>query len=172
MMNVEDIKQLIRILHAEYGNKVIANESRAELWKVVLGHATYREAEMAVAMLLSEARAFPPSVGEINQQIIKNRKGSTEDWSSLWDQVLAASSRSAYYSVEESSRLPESARKAIGGAAGLRELAMSDNSSVAIIRAQFRQRLEAINHHSNVEETKQSLEKALPNVNVNIKTIG
>ena len=172
MMNVEDIKQLMRILHAEYGSKVSYSEPRARLWTTILGHATYQEAELAIAMLLSEARAFPPAIGEINQQILKNRQGTPQDWSTLWDQVLTAAQRSAYDSDNQASKLPESARRAIGGAAGLKELALTDNASVAIIRAQFRQRLEAINHYSNVEETKESLQQSLPNINVTIKTIG
>lgn len=38
-----------------------------------MGHATYAEACSAVAVILGEARPFPPQVGEINQQILKGR---------------------------------------------------------------------------------------------------
>lgn len=171
-MNVEDTKQLMVILKAEYGNKVLCTEERARVWGVVLAHADYQEAELAVAQLLSEARQFPPSVGEINQQILKNRQGDPQDWSALWDQVLAAGQRSAYDSDQQAAKLPEAARKAIGGAAGLRELALSSPDNIAVIRAQFRQRLESGTNVAEKVETKRGLLKALPKINVKIKEIG
>jgi hypothetical protein len=171
-MNVEQTKQIMRLLWCEYGDKVICTENRAKVWYTILGHANYQEAELAVASLLSEARAFPPSVGEVNQLILEHRRPASQDWSTLWDLVLQAGKRSAYDSQNQIKALPEAAQRAIGGAAGLRELALSDNATLAILRAQFRQRLEAINQHVKVEETKQSLLEILPKVNVNIKTIG
>lgn len=171
-MNVEHIKQLMVILRAEYGNKVLCTEERVRVWGVVLSHATYQEAELAIAELLSEARQFPPSVGEINQQILKNRQGDPVDWSTLWDQVLTAGQRSAYDAEQQAERLPEAARRAIGGANGLRELAASSPDNIAVIRAQFRQRLEAGTGVATSKETKKGLLKALPNINVKIKEIG
>jgi hypothetical protein len=171
-MDVEHIKQLIMILKAEYGNKVIATEERARVWGVVLAHATYGEAELAIAQLLSQARQFPPAVGEINQQIIKNRSGDPVDWSQLWDLVLAAGQRSTYNSDEEARKLPEAARRAIGGAAGLKELACGSSDNLAVIRAQFRQRLESGSGVATAVETKRGLLKALPNINVKVKEIG
>jgi hypothetical protein len=172
MMNVEHIQQLMRILHAEYGSKVLMTHGRAKVWQTILGHADFNEAQYAVATLLSEGGQFPPSVGDINQRILQNRKEATKDWSSLWDLVLEAGKRSTYDSHNQIKRLPEAARRAIGGEAGLREVAHSDNATLPILRAQFRQRLEAINQYSTQEETKESLLAALPNLGVNIKTIG
>lgn len=160
------------ILRAEYGNKVICTEERARVWGVVLNHATYPEAELAIAELLSEARQFPPSVGEINQQILKNRKDTPEDWSTLWDQVLTAGQRGIYDAEQQAERLPEAARRAIGGANGLRELALSTSENIAVIRAQFRQRLESATQVNNVRETKRGLLKVLPNIKVKVKEIG
>lgn len=171
-MDVEHIKQLILILKAEYGNKVIATEERARVWEVVLNHASYKEGELAVAQLLSEARQFPPSVGEINQQILKNRAGEPTDWSSLWDAVYNAGQRSLYHAEEEAKKLPEAAIRAIGGTAGLKELARSSPDNIAVIRAQFRQRLEAGTSVSTFKETKANLLKVLPNLNVRVKEIG
>ena len=170
-MNVEDTKQLMMILRAEYGNKVICTEERARVWGVVLGHAGYPEAELAVAQLLSEARQFPPSVGEINQQILKNRQGEPESWSTLWDRVLEAGKRSTYYAEEALETLPEAARAAIGGISGLKEVALASPDNMAVIRAQFRQRLEAGTSVASYQETKKGLLKALPNINVKVKTI-
>lgn len=172
MMNVEQIKQIMSLLRLEYGDKVLCTENRAKVWHVIIGHASYDEAELAVASLLAEARPFPPSVGEVNQRILLHRKPVQQDWSSLWDLTLQAGKRSAYDSQNQIKGLPEAAQRAIGGAPGLRELAMSDVATLAILRAQFRQRLEAINQHETVEATKRSLLEVLPKINVNIKTIG
>lgn len=167
-MDVEDIKQIILVLKAEYGNKVIATEDRVRVWEMVLGHATPQEAQLAVAQLLSEARQFPPSVGEINQQILKNRNGPVQDWSQLWDLVLKAGQKGIYYAEEESKRLPEAARKAIGGVSGLREVALSPQENIAVIRAQFRQRLESATKVADAVQTTDSLMKALPKINVKL----
>jgi hypothetical protein len=172
MMNVEHIKQLMRLLHAEYGDKVKLHEGRLQVWQAILGHADYPEAELALASLMAEARPFPPSVGELNQRILLHRRGEQKDWSTLWDLVLQAAKRSAYDAHNQIKGLPEAARRAIGGESGLREVALSDNATLPIIRAQFRQRLEAINDHTAGEETKQVLLSMLPKVTVNIKTIG
>jgi len=171
-MDVDHIKQLIMILKAEYGNKVIATEERARVWSVVLSHATYAEGELAVAELLSEARQFPPSVGEINQQILRNRQGEKLDWSELWDRVMAAGQNSIYNAEEQAAKLPEAARRAIGGAVGLKEVGLASPSDLAVIRAQFRQRLESGSAASQDRETKNAILKALPNINVKVKEIG
>lgn len=171
-MNVEQIQQLLVILRAEYGNKVLCTDERVRVWGVVLNHATYSEAELAIAELLSEARQFPPSVGEINQQILKNRQGTQEDWSTLWDLVLTAGQRSTYDAEHQAECLPEAARRAIGGANGLRELALTSPENIAVIRAQFRQRLEARTQVDNHKETKRGILKALPNIKVKVKEIG
>jgi hypothetical protein len=160
------------ILKAEYGNKVIATEERARVWSVVLNHATYAEGELAIAELLSEARQFPPSVGEINQQILNNRQGEKVSWSDLWDQVMRAGQNSIYNAEDQASQLPEAAKRAIGGAIGLKELGLASPSDIAIIRAQFRQRLESGTSVSQERETKKAILKALPNINVKVKEIG
>lgn len=171
-MDVEQIKQLMLILRAEYGNKVLLTEDRLKVWQVVLSHASYNEAQLAVAKLLSEARPFPPSVGEINQEVIKGRTKEMADWSELWNAVAKAGSRSLYYAEEEASKLPKAALKAIGGVEGLKEVAKSTPEHIAVIRAQFRQRLEAATESQDNQATRTNLLKALPNINVNVKQIG
>lgn len=171
-MDVDQIKQLLLILRAEYGNKVVCTDDRVTVWQVVLGHASYNEAQLAIARLISEARPFPPSVGEINQEVIKGRTEASLDWSQLWDTVSQAGSRSLYYAEEEAKKLSPLALKAIGGIPGLKELAQSSSEHIAIIRAQFRQRLEAVTQSKEASETRVNLQKVLPKINVNVKQIG
>ena len=64
MLDVEQIRQMMLILRAEYGGKVICTEDRVKLWGIILQHAEMHEVELAIAQLLSESRPFPPSVGE------------------------------------------------------------------------------------------------------------
>lgn len=171
-MDVVQIKQLMMILRAEYGNKVDVTDDRICVWEVILGHASYNEAQLAIARLLSEARPFPPSVGEINQEVIRGRVSDSVDWSQLWDSVLKAGSRALYYAEDEAKKLPPRALSAIGGVAGLKEIARSTPEHISVIRGQFRQRLEAIKEYQDVKETRESLLKTLPNINVSIKQIG
>jgi len=171
-MNVEQIKQLMLILRAEYGNKVVCTEERVNVWQVVLAHSSYNEAQLAVAKLLSEARAFPPSVGEINQEVIKGRKAEAVDWSELWNTVAKAGARSLYYAEEEAAKLSPEALKAIGGTDGLKEIAKSTPEHIAVIRAQFRQRLEVGTESQDNQATRKNLLRSLPKINVNVKEIG
>jgi hypothetical protein len=171
-MNVEQIKQLMVILKAEYGSKVDITEDRIGVWQVILGHCSYNEAQLAIARLLSEARPFPPSVGEINQEVIRARTGDSIDWAQLWNDVYQAGTRSLYYAEEEAKKLPPKALQAIGGVPGLKEIAKGTPEHMGVIRAQFRQRLEAINESHEVKATREGLLKTLPNVNVLIKQIG
>ena len=87
MVNEGHIRQILAVLRAEYGNKVLIDEPRIKLWMLVLGHATFAE--------------------------------------------------------EEGAKLPPEALRAIGGTTGLRELACTNPENIGVIRAQFRQRLEA-----------------------------
>ena len=143
MVNEGHIRQILAVLRAEYGNKVLIDEPRIKLWMLVLGHATFDEIQRAVAVSLSKGGQFPPSVGELNQIVLEAREGVKSDWGTLWDRVLAAAQRSSYYSEEEGAKLPPEALRAIGGTTGLRELACSNPENIGVIRAQFRQRLEA-----------------------------
>jgi hypothetical protein len=85
---------------------------------------------------------------------------------------MRAGQNSIYNAEEQSSKLPEAARRAIGGAIGLKELGLASPSDIAIIRAQFRQRLESGTSVSQERETKKAILKALPNINVKVKEIG
>lgn len=172
MLDVEQIRQMMLILRAEYGGKVICTEDRVKLWGVILQHAEMHEVELAIAQLLSESRPFPPSVGEINQQVINNRVKPVDNWSNLWDAVMKAGNRALYYAEEEAAKLPERALQAIGGIDGLKELAKSSSDHIAVIRGQFRQRLEAISQEQTKTATKEALIEALPNVKVHVKQIG
>ena len=169
-MTVEDIQQILSLLRAEYGTKVICTDERVKIWKLMLGHYDRNEVILAVAELIGEARQFPPTVGEVNQQVLKNKRGVQEDWGGLWTSVLNAGSRSLYHAAEEAAKLPKVALRAIGGVEGLKELAQSSADNLSTIRAQFRQRLEAVNEREEVMATKTNLLESLPNINV--KKIG
>ena len=163
---------MLPALKAEYGQKVEITPDRIIVWQVVLGHSSYNEAQLAIARLLSEARPFPPSIGEINQEVLRGRITDNVDWSQLWDSVFKAGSKALYYAEEEAAKLTPRALSAIGGIAGLKEIARSTPEHISVIRGQFRQRLEAIKEYKDVKETREGLLKSLPNVNVSIKQIG
>lgn len=142
-MTEDDVRQVFRVLGAEYGSKVVVTPDRIKVWQYVLGHATVAEVQTAILNLMSRDGKFPPSVGDVNQAVLAARGGTKEDWGTLWDTVMRAASRSLYYAEEEAKKLAPEALAAIGGVPGLKELAASNPDQLGVLRAQFRQRLEA-----------------------------
>jgi hypothetical protein len=142
-MTDEQVRQIFKVLAAEFGNKVLFSRDRYKVWQMVLHHASYDEVQAAVIALLGENRQFPPTVGEVNQAVLTARAGFKEDWGKLWERVMIAAQRSTYYADEEAKKLPPAALAAVGGVVGLKELAACDPDKIAIVRAQFRQRLES-----------------------------
>lgn len=167
-MTEQQVKQIFAILRAEYGTRFTVTDDRSRLWQIILAHSDYQETQLAVAQLLSEARPFPPTIGEINQTILANRKTDRRDWSMLWDQVLAAGARSTYYAEDEARKLPVDALRAIGGVPGLKELSKANNDDLPIIRGQFRQRYEAGQSSDKQSATTQGLKAILPKINVKL----
>lgn len=142
-MTESEVVQVFKVLAAEYGNKVLVTPDRVRVWQYVLGHATLAEVQAAILTLMSNSGQFPPTVGDVNQAVLTARGGAQNDWGSLWDEVMRAATRSLYYAEEEAKKLNPAALAAIGGIPGLKELAASSPDDVSVIRAQFRQRLEA-----------------------------
>ena len=169
MTNVEHIKQILMILRAEYGSKVIIDDARIALWHLILGHTSPPEIERAVAKLLAKGGQFPPSVGEVNQTVLEARRGVQEDWGKLWDKVVLAAQRSTYYAAEEAAKLPRLALEAIGGIPGLKELAASSPEHMSVMRGQFRQRYEAVSNSDKAELLQDALGAMTPNKQIEDK---
>jgi hypothetical protein len=72
-MNAKEITKIMAIIATEYPRQFDITEERVKLWQAILAHAQYSEASFALATVLSEARPFPPAVGEINQAILSQR---------------------------------------------------------------------------------------------------
>jgi Loader and inhibitor of phage G40P len=73
-MKMEEVVKLMAVIGSEYPKHFEVNQERIKLWAMVLQHANYMEAAKALVTLLGESRPFPPVVGELNQQILKERK--------------------------------------------------------------------------------------------------
>jgi hypothetical protein len=78
-MKMEEVVKLMAVLGSEYPKHFEVTQERIKLWAMVLGHATYIEAAKALISILGEARPFPPVVGEVNQQILKERKAKKRE---------------------------------------------------------------------------------------------
>ena len=72
-MQAGEITKLMAIIATEYPRNFEVSKERIKLWLMILGHAGLEEASRAVGVVLSEARPFPPQVGEINQAILQGR---------------------------------------------------------------------------------------------------
>jgi len=143
-MNKSEIYKLMAMVTAEFGNRFVVTTDKVELWMGILGHANFAECSKAVAQILGSARQFPPTVGEINQQVLQQRAGTTGlDWGAEWQKALRAAANSSYNAQGEAAKLSPATLSAIGGIAGLKEIAALPAESLTAIRAQFRQRYEA-----------------------------
>ena len=158
-MNKTEIFKLMAMVTAEFGNRFTVTTDKVELWLGILGHATYQEAAKAIAQILGSARAFPPTVGEINQAILESRSGTVGlDWGVEWQKALRAAANSAYNAESEAAKLAPATLSAIGGIAGLKEVAALPADSLGVIRGQFRQRFEAEATRSTQKEFQNYIE--------------
>ena len=144
-MQKTEIFKLMAIVTSEYGDRFATSKDKADLWLSILGHATFDEAAKAITQILGSAAQFPPTVGEINCKILEARTGASQiDWATEWERALKAASNSSYNAVSEAGKLATITLNAVGGIAGLKELAALSSGEMMANRAQFRQRFEML----------------------------
>lgn len=78
------------------------------------------------AYIVNDEKGFPPAPGQVIAMIRTASKKSEMSALEAWAMVRKAVQNSNYHAEEEYDRLPETAKKAVGGAANLREMAMMD----------------------------------------------
>ena len=144
-MQKTEIAKLMAIVASEYGDRFATSKDKADLWLNILGHATFDEAAKAITQILGSAAQFPPTIGEINCKILEARTGASQlDWATEWERVLKAASNSSYNAVSEAGKLATITLNAVGGIAGLKEIASIGYGDLMSVRAQFRQRFEML----------------------------
>ena len=143
-MQRNEVYKLMAMVNAEFGDRFVVTTDKVNLWMGILGHSNFPEAMKAMAQILGAANKFPPTVGELNHKILENRSGlAAGDWGVEWQAVLKAAANSSYNAEAEAAKLNKRTLSAIGGIAGLKEIASLGADSLNTIRAQFRQRFEA-----------------------------
>jgi len=142
-MQKAEIIKLFAIIASEFGDRFQTSPEKVELWGNILGHATYQEAQQAVFEILGSPQQFPPVAGQINERVLSLRSGAASlDWANEWSWVLLAASNANYNAQSEAQRLKPATLAAIGGVAGLKELALATPLSLTTHRAQFRARFD------------------------------
>jgi len=158
-MQKTEIFKLMAMITAEFGDRFVVTTDKVELWIGVLGHATFQEAAKAITQILGSPNRFPPTVGEINHKVLEARAGATAlDWGVEWQKALRAAANSAYNAESEAAKLAPATLSAIGGIAGLKEVAALPADSLGVIRGQFRQRFEAEATRSTQKEFQNYIE--------------
>lgn len=106
----------------------------AQLWAHVLEDYTYQQASAGLmAYMASDSRGFPPSPGQVIDQIVKRQQSGQMTGAEAWAMVRRALRNSSYHAEEEFDRLPPEIQKAIGGASALRDMSRIDSDEVATV---------------------------------------
>ena len=106
----------------------------AQLWARMLEDYTYQQASAGLmAYMASDSRGFPPSPGQVIDQIVKRQQSGQMTGAEAWAMVRRALRNSSYHAEEEFDRLPPEIQQAIGGASALRDMSRIDSDEVATV---------------------------------------
>lgn len=96
-MSPNEIMKLMQIIKAEYRKSFEISDERLLLWSGILKPLKYKEGLDSIIALISEARPWPPQVGEIYQHALSQRK--------------ALSRKNSYVKLQKHEDVPEELRK-------------------------------------------------------------
>ena len=114
------------------------------LWTEMFADNDFRTVAAAVkALIATKADSFPPSIGEVKEQITALRVPDMDD-SRAWSLVSKACSNGIYHYREEFEKLPEDVQRAVGAAEQLREWAKMDADVVeSVVASNFKKAYKA-----------------------------
>ena len=139
MMTASEAAKLlytIRIAYPQAYSRATNDDltAAAQLWAHVLEDYTYQQASAGLmAYMASDSRGFPPSPGQVIDQIAKRQQSGQMTGAEAWAMVRRALRNSSYHAEEEFDRLPPEIQQAIGGASALRDMSRIDSDEVATV---------------------------------------
>ncbi len=106
------------------------------IWAAMLEDFTFSEAVAGLKMYMAtDTKGFPPSPGQVIDQIRKIKRDPRNEMSALeaWSLVRKALGNSYYNAESEFEKLPEPVKKAIGSPENLREMSLMPINDVETV---------------------------------------
>lgn len=106
------------------------------LWESMFADDSAENVGNAVkAFIATDTGGFPPTVGQIREQMQKLASPDSMSETEAWGLVSRACRNSGYHSEEEFEKLPANVRAAVGSAEQLRQWALADASELETVIA-------------------------------------
>jgi hypothetical protein len=147
-MNREQIIAILKILKTAYP-KFYAEMSKEEmhntidLWTEMFAHESPSIVIAAVKNLINSFK-FPPTIADIKEEMHKLTNERKESPIEMWNIIMKAIQKSAYYSHEEYEKLPQIAQKFVGSPRQLREWALSEGFNEGVEKSLFLKQYEVL----------------------------
>ena len=141
-MNKKETAQILAILREYYPRDFVSTDlqTKVEAWYLILKDYDYILTQNAVlAFVTSDTEGFMPTLGQIIEKIksLSNPKGDMTEVEA-WALVYKAICNSAYNSVEEFDKLPDTVKRAVGNPDVLKSWAMLSLDEVnTVIQSNF-----------------------------------
>lgn len=143
MLSIEETGMIVGLIKAAYPNYNVDDMAvTIKTFRTLLSDYTYDEVEKGLHRFITTSNsAFAPSIGQIIDNIMKNRQqASGEDEVSekeIWSMVLRAIRNGTYEAEEEFNKLPSLVQKAVGTPEVIRAWAAGDEDSLSYIESEF-----------------------------------
>ena len=134
--------QIMAVMRAAYpgyyrDSTGVDAQAAAALWFEMLGHHPYPLVETAVKCRISSSK-WPPTVADINEEILRITQPRQMDAAQAWDLVRRAVSDSGYQSQAAFDRLPEDIRQIVGRPSPLYQWGQMDAGTInSVVASNF-----------------------------------
>lgn len=137
---------LVVAFPAFYRNNTEADtEAAVNLWHQQFIEYEYDTVERAVQALIStKVEGYPPTIGEVKEQIRRLCSQSELDENAAWVMVSKACRNGSYHSKEEFAKLPPDVQRTVGSPDQLKQWAGMDADTVeSVIASNFKKAFRA-----------------------------
>lgn len=132
-MTLVETKKALAVIQEVYPHFMDGRnaDTTASIWAKMFPSEEYAQVEAAImAFIVSDVKGYPPSIGQIKDQLSMMQADNTLDEAGAWALVMAAMRNGLYGSDKEFAKLPFDVQRSVGSANQLREWAMMDTEVV------------------------------------------
>jgi hypothetical protein len=137
-VNKSDIATIIGIIRTAYPQYYKDKNSiidTTELWYEIFQGDDINAIKVAVkSYIANNTSGFPPSIGEIKNELYKLYKGDEKSDVELWNELKSALRNGIYYADEIFPNLSKELQQFLGNPASLKELAMMDIEQIDTVQ--------------------------------------
>ncbi len=154
-MTREEFARIIGKYRIEYpADKRFQSKGMMESWYEHFGHLTYVEVYDALNRFVeTDTSRFPPTVGQLMQEIRKAYEMDEQSESQAWGEVLMALRDSTYNAEQYFDRFDATTRAAVGSPSVMRQWAALDMAELSVAEAQFRRTYRTAKARAKYQET-------------------